>query len=288
MDVITIYAVRNEPRNELDPSILELISNLKISDKPPFKKPHNNRRRHNREEPDNWRDNVLMDIVRKVREKDDRDYEFVHNAINRITKELYNKTTTEILEKIEARDDSFRLRVTTLLFDTSIRQHLSFFAPLLADLYQDIAREHPEALEDLKTQIAIFDTLYETTEGVVLPRITEAGYNEAVQKWTKQKELKRGFATYLAELYKRELVPEETVNAMVTAVMQDITETIRLPKTETTEQHVDALAKFIFALADKVAVKAQLDTILKIPRPEVPSLNMKSRFKLDDAMKLST
>lgn len=286
MDVMTIYAVRNEPRNELDNSILDLISNLKISTRPPNKKPHN-RRRQNREEPENWRDNVLMDIVRKVREKDDVDYEFVHNAINRITKELYNDITTKISEKIEARDDAFRLRVTTLLFDTSVRQPLSFFAPLLADLYQDIAREHPDALDDLKTQIAIFDTLYETSEGIVIPPSSDPGFDEAVRKWTKQKDLKRGFAIYISELYNRELIKEDTMMAMVNAVCADFKETIRLPKTPTTEQHAEALALFICATAKKVPMKEYLETLLKIPRPEVPSLNMKSRFKLEDAMKVS-
>lgn len=287
MDVTTIYSIRNQPRNELADSILELISNLKISVKQPFKKPNNNRRRHNREEPENWRDNALMDIIRKVREKDDLDYEFVHSATNKMTKETYNKYTTEILEKIQARDDAFRLRVTTLLFDTAVRQPLAFFAPLLADLYQDIAREHPDALEDLTTQISIFDTLYETSEGIVIPPSTDPGFDEAVRKWTKQKDLKRGFAIYISELYNRELIKEDTMMAMVNAVCADFKETIRLPKTPTTEQHAEALALFICAIAKKVPMKEYLETLLKIPRPEVPSLNMKSRFKLEDAMKIS-
>lgn len=288
MDVLTIYSIRDQPRNEIEGSILETISNLKISTKLPFKKPHPKRRHnHNQEEAENWRENALKDMVRKVREKDDADYDTVNSSINKLTKQNYQTITEIVIEKIRIREDAFRLRVTTLLFDTSVRQPNSFFAPLLADLYQDITREYPEALNDLMTQISVFDTLYETSEGVAIPPSTDPGYNEAIQKWTKQKDLKRGFAAYLSELYARSLIKEETIVAMVTSVVEDIKETVRLPKTETTEQHVDALAKFVFILAGKVAIKASLDDILKIPRAETPSLNMKSRFKLEDAMKAS-
>lgn len=284
MDVQTIYSIRNEPRNELDSSILETISNLKISTKLPFKKPHP-KRRQNQEETENWRENALKDMVRKVREKDDADYDTVNSSINKITKQNYETIADILIKKIEIREESFRLRVTTLLFDTSVRQ--PFFAPILADLYRDITEHYPEASNDLTTQISVFDTLYETSEGIVIPPSTEPGYDEAIRKWTKQKELKRGFATYISELYARNLIKEETVQAMLNSVLDDLKETIYLPKTETTEQHVDALAKFVFILAGKVAVKSILEPILKIPRPEVPSLNMKSRFKLEDAMKIS-
>jgi len=288
MDVLTIYSIREQPRNEIEPSILETISNLKISTKLPFKKPNPKRRHnHNQEEPENWRENALKDMVRKVREKDDADYDTVNSSINKLTKQNYGTISETVIEKIRIREDDFRLRVTTLLFDTSVRQPNSFFAPLLADLYQDITREYPEALNDLMTQISVFDTLYETSEGIIIPPSTDPGYDDAIVKWTKQKELKRGFATYLSELYARSLIKEETIIAMMNSVLDDIKDTIRLPKTETTEQHVDSLAKFIFILAGKVAIKNSLDAILKIPRAEVPSLNMRSRFKLEDAMKAS-
>lgn len=69
MDVQTIYAARNLPRMELDASVVDTISKLKISFKPPFRRPTVNKRRV--PEPDNWRESALADVVRKVREKDD-------------------------------------------------------------------------------------------------------------------------------------------------------------------------------------------------------------------------
>jgi hypothetical protein len=40
-------------------------------------------------------------------------------------------------------------------------------------------------------------------------------------------------------------------------------------------------------VAPKVALKGALGAVLLLPRAECPSLNMKSRFKLEDAAKAS-
>jgi hypothetical protein len=73
----------------------------------------------------------------------------------------------------------------------------------------------------------------------------------------------------------------------VKTVLDDLAETVRTPKTPATEEHVDALVRFLFAVAAKVPIQAPLKDILAIPRPEVPSLGMKSRFRLEDTAKLS-
>jgi hypothetical protein len=50
---------------------------------------------------------------------------------------------------------------------------------------------------------------------------------------------------------------------------------------------VDALVRFVFAVAAKVPeVKDPVKQVLAIPKAETPCLNMKSRFKLDDSLKL--
>jgi hypothetical protein len=49
---------------------------------------------------------------------------------------------------------------------------------------------------------------------------------------------------------------------------------------------VDHLVRFLAAVAPKVKeVKALVNGILAIPRPETPSLCMKSRFRLEDVAK---
>lgn len=286
MDVAKIYAARSNPRKELDAAIADLISRLKISFKPafrrPFPQPH--RRRQEREEPANWRETVLVDVVRKVREKDDADYDEINAMLNKLSKDNYTRLRDALLTKLAARDAMFRLRVTTLLFDRGI--HQTFFAPLLADAYADIVKAVSDASNDLATQITMVDTLYETGNVTILPASSDAGYDDAVIRWTKQKETKRGFAVFLAELYSRGLVAEDTMTAIVKTIVDDLADTARLPKTPAQEEHVDALVRFLYAVAGKVNVKESIQALLAVPRTETPSLTMKSRFKLQDCLAL--
>ncbi len=287
MDIATIYSARALPRPSLSEDVLHLISKLKISFKPPFRRVYHGggRRAAGGGAADNWREAALVDAVRKVREKDDPDYDEVSSSINKLSKANYTKLMTTILEKLKARDEPFRLRVTTLLFDRGVRQ--TFFATLMADAYKDIAGAYPEALQDLATQTTMFDRLYDTGNVTIVPASTDPGYDEAIIAWTKQKEIKRGFAVYVSELYSRGLVREYTMAGFLRTVMDELGASIRAPKTDANEEHVDALVRFLFAVSTKVALKAALTAVLGIPRPDTPSLSMKNRFKLEDAAKAS-
>jgi hypothetical protein len=281
MDIGAIYAARALPRPSLGDDILATISKLKISFKPPFRRANPRKR----QEEENWRHVALAAAVRKVKEKDDADYSEIVSNINKLSKSNYSKLMTDFLERITKRDGMFRLRVTTLLFDFGVKS--TFFAPIMADAYKDIAAAHPDALQDLATQTSMFDTLYDTEKIVVVPLSTEPGYDEAILAWTKQKEIKRGFAAFVAELYSRGLVPEETMTGFLTTVMDELRESIRAVKTPANEEHVDALVRFLFAVAGKVPIRSSVQSVLAIPKTETPSLNFKSRFKLEDASKAS-
>lgn len=281
MDIATIYAARSMQRAPLSDSILSIISKLKISFKPPFRRPQ-----HKRREPtdDNWRQSAVADATRKIRERDDPDYDEINAMINKLTKQTYTKLIQEILVRLAKRDDIFRVRVTTLLFDRGVRQN--FYASIMADAYADIAKLQPDALQDLETQVAMFDTLYDASKIVIVPMSSDPGYNEAILAWTKQKETKRSFAAYVAELYARKLVPEETMAAIVKNVVDELRENVTAPKTTPKEEHVDALVRCLSALAAKVAeVKPAIREILGIPRDQTVCMSMKSRFKLEDALK---
>jgi hypothetical protein len=282
MDIQSIYAARALPRAEIPQSVLDTISRLKLSFKPIYRKPYAAPRRKP-EEPVNWRETVLVDMVRKVREKDDPDYDSVSSAINKLSKANYAKLSGEILALLGKRDGLFRLRVTTLLFDRSIRQ--PFFAPMLADLYRDLVKAVPEASGDLSLQLQMVDVLYDTGNVTLIPTTEDPGYDAAVIAWTKQKELKRGFAVYLGELYGRGLVPQETMATYVSGILDDLQENVKTPKSPVKEEHVDALVRFVFAVAGKVDIRAQVRALLALPRAETPNLTMKSRFSLEDSTK---
>lgn len=283
MDIKQIYAARSLPREPLAQSIVDIIAKLKISFKPPFRRPTAPQpRKQPSHENSNWRENVLVDVVRKVREKDDPDYDAINAHINKLTKQTFAKLMGEILTKLEARDDLFRLRVTTLLFDRGIRQN--FFAPIMADAYVEIVAKHPTASKDLETQVSMFDNLYDVNKVVSVPASSDPGYDEAILEWTKQKEMKRGFAVYIAELYTRKLIPEERMATILDTVFHELRDSIQAPKTSANEEHVDALVRFLYAVAPKTKIGEKIRDILALPRPSVPSLTMKSRFKLEDAM----
>lgn len=282
MDISHIYAARALPRPSLGDDILATIAKLKISFKPMLRR---NFRTARRAEEEDWRNAALVSAVRKVKEKDDPDYSEIVGNINKLSKSNYTKLMTDFLERIKKRDALFRLRVTTLLFDVGIKSN--FFAPIMADAYKDIVTAYPDALQDLATQTSMFTKLYDVDNVIIVPSSTEAGYNDAIIAWTKQKELKRGFAVYVAELYSRGLVPEDTMMGFLKTVIDDLRESTKSTKTPANEEHVDALVRFLFAVASKVSIKAQIQSLLALPRSEVPSLSMKSRFKLEDVAKAS-
>jgi hypothetical protein len=276
--VTSIYALRPSVKQPLPDSVIEIFSKLRTSFRPVYRRPV---RHAPPAEVSDWRKNVLVETLRKVREKDDADYDEINAAINKLSKPTYAKLTDMIKSKIAARDAMFRLRVTTLLFDRGIRQN--FYASLLADLYSDIVKAEEDARNDLATQVDMFDSLYDTSAVTIVPSSTDAGFTDALIAWTKQKETKRGFAVYTSELYSRGLIPEETMAVFVKTIASDLSESVRHPKTPPIEEHVDHLVRFLAAVAPKVKeVKALVREVIAIPRPETPSLCMKSRFKLED------
>jgi hypothetical protein len=283
MDISTFYTLRSSPRDPLDETIRQIISKLKISFKPSFRRPVF--KRAPAEETTNWRELALLSVHRKVREKDDLDYDEVNAFLNKLTKQTYDKMMVSIMERLDKRDSMFRLRVTTLLFDRGVTQ--TFYASLMADAYKDIAGAYPDARQDLMVQVMMFDKLYDSANVTIVPSQTDPSYNEAIIAWYKQKERKRTFAVYVAELFSRGLIPQELMSGFVKTIADDLKESVRQPKTPTAEEHVDALVRFVFAVAAKVPeVKDPVKQVLAIPKSETPCLNMKSRFKLDDSLKL--
>ena len=288
LSVQSIYAMRSLEREAINQSIIEIIKKLKISFKPSYKKTikNNTRKEATEAEITNWRETLLAGYVATLREKDDADYEHIVGCINKIAKPTYTKLLGEIIERIEKRDQMFRLRSTTLLFDRGIQ--FNCYSAMMADIYKEVIEKFPDAHQDLLTQINMFDTLYDAKdEMIVIPSIEDAGYNDAIIAWTKKKEKKRSFANYLACLYERGLVPTDTMNRFVSIICKDLKESVKQSRTSASEEHVDNLAIFLFGVAAKVHIYEQLKDVLDIPRPETPSLGMKTRFKLQDALKVA-
>jgi len=277
--VLNIYSSRATLTRPLPAETAALLQKLATTFRPAFRRPI--RREAPPVQNDNWRSHVLVEVARKVRDKEDPDYDEINAFLNKLSKQTYDKLVSAIKTKLSARDAMFRLRITTLLFDRGIKQN--FYASMLADAYNDIIKSHEDARQDLAVQIGMFDTLYDTSAVILVPPSTDPKFNDMIIAWTKQKETKRGFAVYTAELFTRGLLPPGVMETMVRQVVDDAKESMRLPKTPQGEEHVDHLVRFLAAISPKVKLVKELAIgLLAVPRTETPCLCMKSRFKLED------
>jgi hypothetical protein len=230
-----------------------------------------------------------MEVHRRVKEREDPDYDVVVESVNKLSKEHFTKFVAETLAVLQKRDHVFRLRVSTLLFDRGVQQN--FFAPLIASFIQVLAREHEGIHEDILAQIEMFDMLYDASKIILVPPSSDPKYDETIIAWTKQKEKKRGFAVLVGELFNVGIIPVVTMELLLRGIASDLAASAEQAKDAAVEEHVDHLARFVFAVAPSLKgglpmFTMKIHEILMAPRAMTPCLNMKSRFKLEDALKL--
>ena len=291
MDVATLYSLRSEPMVPLCEATVAAIARMRrtpVSYRPAA---HVHGRRYHRKTtppglPENWRAKAILETHRRLKEREDPEYDVVVTSVNKLSKEHFDVMVHDTLEVLAKRDHVFRLRVSTLVFDRGILQN--FFAPLIAKFIKALVANIPEMRDDIIIQIDMFETLYDANNITLVPSSSDPTYDDAIIAWTKQKEKKRGFAVMVGELYTNGLVPFETIRSIMQGVVNDLEASSRQVKTPATEEHVDHLVRLMFAVAPNV--KGQMidpiTSIMAIPRVQVPSLTMKSRFKLDDALKI--
>jgi hypothetical protein len=79
-----------------------------------------------------------------------------------------------------------------------------------------------------------------------------------------------------------------------TNVIDELKDTAKQSRTEQTEENVTQFVDFLFesskvlpatAKALREIVRIGLASVLEIPRPELPSLCMRSRFRIEDTIK---
>jgi hypothetical protein len=293
LTTIQIYAVRGCEKLQLPPMVQESISRLRV--KPmvfkPFQKPPP-RPSYSPRRSDNWREKALVDIVRRVKEREDPEYSDIFAILNKVAASNLEKLSNDAIEKMNKRDETFRLRIATLLFDKAITQHS--FASVLADMTKKIVAQIPDLKDDIQTQVSIFPKLYNLSETLTFPSSVEAGFDDKVVEWMKQKEKRKGYAKFMMELCVRDLVSDECVKSSLQNVIEEITHLIRQPKTDQIDENVGQFAVFLYESAKlakspslKTFIAEALSSILTHPRDWVPSLSARARFKLEDALKLT-
>jgi hypothetical protein len=294
LTVSAIYSVREMAKLPLPKLVQDNIAKLRITPMvfKPFHKPaarpfHPKKSQAN----DNWRERMLVDIVRRVKEREDPEYSDIFGILNKITASSVEKLTRDAIERIQKRDETFRLRIATLLFDKAITNH--GFASVTAESARIMVAEIPDMKEDIQTQVSMFPKLYNMTETLTFPTSADAEFDNKVIEWTKQKEKRRGYAKFLMELCLRELVSDECVKSGLRDVLNELNDVAKQPRTAQTEENVNQYAVFLYEsakLAKSSSIRSciadSLKSILAIDKTLLPSLNMRCRFKLEDAFKL--
>jgi hypothetical protein len=286
-----VYGARFGPKLPLPKIVQDNIASLRITPVP-FKAYRAPPRAYQKKAPDNWRQNALVESVRRVKERDDPEYDDVFSSLNKISSRTLDKLSEKIVTNIKKRDDIFRLRVTTLLFDMAISQ--SSYAMLMADCAKKLANDISEIRDDLTIQTEMFPKLYNMNETLTYPSSEEIGYADKVVEWMKLKDKRRGYAKFMTQLFVRELVEEQTVGECMTHVAADLVAMAKQEKSEQSEENTTQYVDFLFETAKILPATAKdlrtlmagfIKSVLDVPRAELPSLNMRSRFKLEDGMK---
>jgi hypothetical protein len=292
LTVSQVYYVRDTAKLVLPKIVQDNIARLRISPmvfKPFHKLPA--RAFHPKKQADNWRERVLVDIVRRVKEREDPEYSDIFGILNKITASSVEKLSRDAIEKIQTRDETFRLRIATLLFDKAITNHA--FASVMAESARIMSAAIPDMKEDILMQVQMFPTLYNMNETLVFPSSTAPDFDNKVIEWTKQKEKRRGYAKFMMELCMRDLVSAECVKSGLQDVLNELNDVAKHARTAQSEENVGQYAMFLYESAKLAKIEdircflaESIQTILAIDKTQLQSLHMRSRFKLEDAFKL--
>jgi hypothetical protein len=85
-------------------------------------------------------------------------------------------------------------------------------------------------------------------------------------------------------------VAEDWINKM----LGELVDLVKHPKTDQSEENVVQIVEFLFQVSSKLTpnmatlkdqIAKSLKAILAIPRSELPSLNMRTKFKIEDTLK---
>lgn len=294
LTVVDVYNVRFGPKLSLPEMVQDNIGRLRIT--PVAYKPvrtfvrNMNRHRTVAAVSENWREKVLVEMVRRVREREDPEYSDIFSIFNKITLSSLDKLSHDAIDVIQKRDEQFRLRATTLLFDKAITQ--SAYSSVMAECAYRLNTVIPEIADDLQAQILMFPKLYDISDTITFPNSSEDGFEDKVIAWMNQKNKRRGYAKFMMELFTKELIPETLVRSAFEQVVKELTDIAKHPSTERTVENTTQFVEFVFECSKiakgplKEYLKTAVSELLSTPKADVPSLNMRCRFKLEDALKL--
>lgn len=246
-----------------------------------------------------WRSEALIALTKtEFKSKDDPEFDTVRGIINKIAASTVGKGTAEILEIIKKRDQIFRLRVVALLFDRGVS--MPFFSKLIANVFDILFKDLPVLKDDLQFSCSAeaFDKMFDHNTTLLCPSSSEPDYDDKLCNFMKMKELRRGFAMFVTELHIRGLVDEEIISHSVKAASDDLTSLVAKPDDKALIENVDQMVTLLFETCKVIStrygkehiivklIQQKAREIVAMPKTTTPCLGMRSRFKLEDTIKL--
>jgi hypothetical protein len=258
-----------------------------------IRKPNFKKYKKNAETDDNWRRELLADIKATIRNKDDPDYETVIGIVNRVVVSNVDEKTENILEIIRKRsdDEKFRLRVVNLMFDRGVTA--PFYAKVMADMIEKLCDANSSIRDDLQIYCSMdtFTKLFDDATLIPFPDLNDPEFDEKVCMCMKQKERRRGFGIFATELYLRSLVPDTLIHEALASVIYDLENNIKKPSNKLLSESIDGIVTFmaeVSKLTEVPIIQEEARKILAIPKSESHNLGMRSKFKLEDCMRVHT
>jgi hypothetical protein len=297
LTVAQIYSVRFATKLSLPRSVQDNIAKLRIVPVTfkPFRQPPQKHAvfRHKQPSlPENWREKAISEYVSKLKDKGDPDYYEMFAMLNKLAPANMDILSKEAVKILTKRDEQFRLRISTLMFNKAITEPI--FSSVIADFAKILVDTIPDIVEDLHTQIMLFPKLYDTAETITYPTSGDSDFDNKVIKWFGQKQKRRGYSKFMTQLFVRSLVSEEVIHNSIKHVIDDMNDTARQKHTSMTEENTTHLVDFLFECGKALPVSSEklrkllyvsASESLKVSRSELPSLCMRSRFKLEDLVK---
>ena len=241
---------------------------------------------------DSWRRDIITELKATIRQKDDPDYEVIIGIVNKVVASNLKDKTKTIVDTIAKRDQTFRMRIVNFIFDRGVS--MPFYAKLLADMFVILSDAIPEVHEDLEIYCSLdtFNKMFDQTKTISFPDLTTMGkteFEDALCIWHKQKELRRGFGVFAAELHTRGLISEALLHEAVGHAISDFEDNIRKPKNEVVSESVDQVVTLLSEMAKLFGkndnfISDKAKQILAIPKADAHCLGMRSRFKLEDCV----
>ena len=288
-----IYTLKNTSLLPLPQVVQDMIATMQLAPvaqvfaKKPYKKVTADRS-------SSWRTEIVVTLKKTEFKHDDPDYDAILAMTNKVAASCVVARAADIAAIIGKRDEAFRMRIVTLLFNRGVS--MPFFSKLIANMFEILFATIPVIKEDVQFSCSIdtFNKMFDQNDTVVCPVSSDPDYANKLCAWTKKKDIRRGFGMFVTELHIRGLVDEDVIRSATTTTLDDLFEMIRKPTDRAVTETVDQLVTFLFESTKVLVTRFGKDhPIVKLvsaksreayatSKDSTPCLGMRSRFKLQD------